>query len=273
MIGWPACGSTRTSTARSPCPTPATPAPCRSTGATATTTSWPATTTWPTGPRTMDRLGYDTMWLTEHHFQYEGYEVVPNLILFGLHLANQTERLRLGQMFNVVPQWHPLRLAEDFALADILLRRAHAVRRGPGHGAPRGRDARGGGGVGRQRDEPGGRPGQPRDVRGGDGRHQGGVGGRAVQLQRQALHVPAARHPRPGLDRAAAHAHPPAAAAGRDLPGGEQPGHARLRGGPGLPRRASPTSTPPSSSPAGTSSGRRPRPPATTGAAAGAGCW
>ena len=23
-------------------------------------------------------------------------------------------------MFNVVPQWHPLRLAEDFALADIL---------------------------------------------------------------------------------------------------------------------------------------------------------
>jgi alkanesulfonate monooxygenase SsuD/methylene tetrahydromethanopterin reductase-like flavin-dependent oxidoreductase (luciferase family) len=68
---------------------------------------------------TMDRLGYDTMWLTEHHFQYEGYEVVPNLILFGLHLVHVTERLRLGQMFNVVPQWHPLRLAEDFALADI----------------------------------------------------------------------------------------------------------------------------------------------------------
>lgn len=38
--------------------------------------------------RTADGLGFDTMWLTEHHFQYEG--------------------------------WHPLRLAEDFALADIL---------------------------------------------------------------------------------------------------------------------------------------------------------
>ena len=70
--------------------------------------------------KSMDALGYDTMWLTEHHFQYEGYEVVPNLVLFGLFLTSQTERLRLGQMFNIVPQWHPLHLAEDFAMADIL---------------------------------------------------------------------------------------------------------------------------------------------------------
>jgi alkanesulfonate monooxygenase SsuD/methylene tetrahydromethanopterin reductase-like flavin-dependent oxidoreductase (luciferase family) len=70
--------------------------------------------------RTADSLGFDTMWLTEHHFQYEGYEVLPNLIQFGQHLAMQTQGLRLGQMFNVVPQWHPLRLAEDFALADLI---------------------------------------------------------------------------------------------------------------------------------------------------------
>lgn len=70
--------------------------------------------------RTADSLGFDTMWLTEHHFQYEGYEVLPNLILFGQHLASQTKSLRLGQMFNVVPQWNPLRLAEDFAIADII---------------------------------------------------------------------------------------------------------------------------------------------------------
>ena len=69
---------------------------------------------------TADRLGYDTMWLTEHHFQHEGYEVVPNLVLFGAILAQRTERLRFGQMFNVVPQWHPLRLAEDFAVADVM---------------------------------------------------------------------------------------------------------------------------------------------------------
>jgi alkanesulfonate monooxygenase SsuD/methylene tetrahydromethanopterin reductase-like flavin-dependent oxidoreductase (luciferase family) len=62
-----------------------------------------------------DRLGYDAYWLTEHHFQHEGYEVVPNAVLFGAFLAARTERIRIGAMFNIVPQWHPLRLAEDFA--------------------------------------------------------------------------------------------------------------------------------------------------------------
>ena len=64
---------------------------------------------------TTERLGFDIFWLTEHHFQYEGYEVVPNGILFAAILAERTSRLKIGAMFNVVPQWHPLRLAEDFA--------------------------------------------------------------------------------------------------------------------------------------------------------------
>ncbi|MGA0107306.1 MAG: LLM class flavin-dependent oxidoreductase, partial [Ilumatobacteraceae bacterium] len=38
--------------------------------------------------KTADEVGIDTMWLTEHHFQYEGYEVLPNLILFGQHLTS-----------------------------------------------------------------------------------------------------------------------------------------------------------------------------------------
>lgn len=62
-----------------------------------------------------EALGFDSFWLTEHHFQYEGYEVVPNGILFGVVLAERTSRIRIGSMFNIVPQWHPLRLAEDFA--------------------------------------------------------------------------------------------------------------------------------------------------------------
>jgi alkanesulfonate monooxygenase SsuD/methylene tetrahydromethanopterin reductase-like flavin-dependent oxidoreductase (luciferase family) len=62
-----------------------------------------------------DRLGFDSFWLTEHHFQYEGYEVVPNGILIGAILAERTERIRIGMAFNIVPQWHPLKLAEDFA--------------------------------------------------------------------------------------------------------------------------------------------------------------
>ena len=70
--------------------------------------------------KTADKSGIHCMWFTEHHFQYEGYEVTPNLILFGLAMTRHTENIRFGQMFNVVPQWHPLRLAEDFAMADIL---------------------------------------------------------------------------------------------------------------------------------------------------------
>ena len=62
-----------------------------------------------------DQLGYDIFWLTEHHFQHEGYEIVPNGILFGATLAERTKRIKIGTMFNVVGQWHPLRLAEDFA--------------------------------------------------------------------------------------------------------------------------------------------------------------
>ena len=31
----------------------------------------------------MDELGYDTLWIAEHHFQREGYEVIPNLILWA----------------------------------------------------------------------------------------------------------------------------------------------------------------------------------------------
>lgn len=67
-----------------------------------------------------DEVGFDTFWYTEHHFQHEGYEVVPNQVLLGLYSAAVTRRLNFGQMFNIVPQWNPLRLAEDFAAADIL---------------------------------------------------------------------------------------------------------------------------------------------------------
>jgi len=62
-----------------------------------------------------DQIGLDAYWLTEHHFQYEGYEVIPNGILVGVVLAERTKRIKIGAMFHIVPQWHPLRLAEDFA--------------------------------------------------------------------------------------------------------------------------------------------------------------
>ena len=68
----------------------------------------------------LDRLGFDTFWMAEHHFQREGFECIPNLLLFNVHLAHLTKNLRFGCGFNVAPMWHPLRMAEDFATADIL---------------------------------------------------------------------------------------------------------------------------------------------------------
>ncbi len=70
--------------------------------------------------QTMDRLGFDTMWMAEHHFQPEGYECIPNLLMLNVHLAHLTKNLNFGCGFNITPMWHPLRLAEDFAAADIL---------------------------------------------------------------------------------------------------------------------------------------------------------
>ena len=68
----------------------------------------------------LDRVGYDSFWLAEHHFQREGYECIPNLLLLNVHLAHLTENIKFGCGFNIAPMWHPLRMAEDFATADIL---------------------------------------------------------------------------------------------------------------------------------------------------------
>ena len=68
----------------------------------------------------MDELGFYALWMAEHHFQHEGYECIPNIILLGTHLASRTSKLKFGCAFNIVPMWHPIRLAEDYAMADHL---------------------------------------------------------------------------------------------------------------------------------------------------------
>ena len=70
--------------------------------------------------RATDALGYETLWLAEHHFQHEGYECIPNIPMLAVDLAHRTERVKIGCAFNIVPTWHPLRLAEDYATADVL---------------------------------------------------------------------------------------------------------------------------------------------------------
>jgi len=66
----------------------------------------------------MDRGGYDAVWLTEHHFS--DYSVCPSIPVMGAHVAARTKRLRIGAGVTLAAFYHPLRLAEEIALLDIL---------------------------------------------------------------------------------------------------------------------------------------------------------
>ena len=65
-----------------------------------------------------EELGFDEMWLTEHHFHPYGMAPSPNLIL--ANVAARTKRIRLGNMVNILPLYDPLRLAEEYAMLDHL---------------------------------------------------------------------------------------------------------------------------------------------------------
>ncbi len=67
-----------------------------------------------------DRLGYDVFWNSEHHFCLEGSELSPNPLQTQTAVAVLTKRIRLGQMANIITWHHPLRLAEQIAILDVL---------------------------------------------------------------------------------------------------------------------------------------------------------
>ena len=66
----------------------------------------------------MDRSGYDAVWLAEHHFT--GYSVCPSVHVMAAHIAARTERLRIGTAVTLAAFYHPLRIAEEVALLDVL---------------------------------------------------------------------------------------------------------------------------------------------------------
>ena len=65
-----------------------------------------------------DRLGFDSVWLAEHHFSSYGY--CPHPLLMSVKIAERTKNVRIGIAVMVLPFFHPLRLAEDIAMADQL---------------------------------------------------------------------------------------------------------------------------------------------------------
>ncbi len=66
----------------------------------------------------MDRTGYDTVWLAEHHFS--SYSICPSVHLMGMHVAGRTQNLRIGTAVSLAAFYHPLRLAEEVAMLDVL---------------------------------------------------------------------------------------------------------------------------------------------------------
>lgn len=67
-----------------------------------------------------ERLGFQSFWLTEHHFQPEGAEMSPNPLMTQMAIATHTKKIRLGQCANIVVWHHPVRLAEQVALLDVI---------------------------------------------------------------------------------------------------------------------------------------------------------
>jgi len=82
----------------------------------------------------MDQAGYDAVWLAEHHFS--GFSVCPSVHMMATMAAARTKRLRIGTAVSLAPFYHPLRLAEEVALLDVLS--GGRVNWGAGRGFSRG---------------------------------------------------------------------------------------------------------------------------------------
>ena len=65
-----------------------------------------------------EELGFESFWIAEHHFhEYGG---IPRPPIWMAAAAQRTRRIRLGAAVVVLPFDNPLRVAEDYAMVDIL---------------------------------------------------------------------------------------------------------------------------------------------------------
>jgi len=65
-----------------------------------------------------DEVGFETIWVTEHHFVDDGY--LAAMMPMMAAIAARTGRIKVGSCVLLGPFYHPLRLAEDAALIDVI---------------------------------------------------------------------------------------------------------------------------------------------------------
>src|SRR5258708_12150107 len=66
----------------------------------------------------LEELGFDGVWVAEHHFR--NYGVVNNIFTMLSHLAARTEKIRLGTGIVVLPLHNPVHAAEEAPMFDRL---------------------------------------------------------------------------------------------------------------------------------------------------------